>query len=108
MTNEQIIEQIAIEVYGEDAVLKMIEDGKDIPLHTVQGWKQRSGGKLRVRKGEHGIACRLWKKKKSKEEKSTEGNDENTAEHSDNHDFYLCKSYLFRADQVEYVKEKIS
>jgi len=107
MTNEQIIEEIARRIYGEEAVLQMIEEGQDIPLHTVQGWHQRSNGRLRVKKGEHGIECRLWKKKKRKAGKESDGkDDENTAENPDDHDFYLCKSYLFRADQVECVKEE--
>jgi len=49
----------------------------------------------------------LWKKKKRKAGKESDGkDDENTAENPDDHDFYLCKSYLFRADQVECVKEE--
>ena len=103
MTNEQIIAEIAIEIYGEEVVMNMIDEGVDIPLHTLQGWNQRSGGKTRIKKGEHGIECKLWKKKKGKRATETEA-EPDTTEDSLNRDFYLCKSYLFRADQVEYVE----
>lgn len=89
---------IAVTIYGEEAVIQMLEDGIEIPLHTVQGWAAR--GPYRVKKNEHGLECRLWKKKTSTSE-STEADkfeDEPT-----NRDFYLCKSFLFRADQVEKV-----
>ena len=59
MTNEQIIQEIAIQVYGEDAVMEMLEEGIEIPLHTVQGWASR--GPYKIKKGEHGIEIRLWK-----------------------------------------------
>lgn len=49
MTNEQIIADIAATIYGEDAVTTMIENGEDIPLHTVKGWAAR--GPFRVKKG---------------------------------------------------------
>ncbi len=99
MTNEQIITDIAMSVYGEDAVMEMVENGEEIPLHTVQGWASR--GPYKVKKGEHGLECRLWKKKKKKvndNEKEDEDKEQNVAE---NRDFYLCKSFLFRRDQVE-------
>lgn len=105
MTNEKIIEEIAIQVYGEEAVIKLISEGLEIPLHTVQGWNQRSGGKLRVKKGEHGIECRLWKKKNCKKKESKNEDNDEHSENPTDRDFYLCKSYLFRADQVEHVKE---
>ena len=102
MTNEQIIAQIAARVYGEETVLQMIEEGKEIPLHTVQGWASR--GPYRVKKGEHGIECQLWKKKKRKEKQEESQGEENTID-STNKDFYLCKSYLFKEDQVEVVSK---
>lgn len=107
MTNEQIIADIAATIYGEDAVMEMIENGDDIPLHTIKGWDEvgkRKGVKYKVRKGEHGIECRLWKKKKvgsCEKEKS----DEQESEIPSNRDFYMCKSFLFRGDQVELVAE---
>lgn len=87
-------------IYGEDAVMEMLENGEEIPLHTVQGWASR--GPYKVKKGEHGLECRLWKKKKRKAGDDDESKDEEENEMiSTNRDFYLCKSFLFRADQVE-------
>ena len=67
----------------------MIRSGIEIPLHTVQGWNSR--GSYRVKKGEHGIETRLWKKKVAKD---TDKNDKDQG-------FYLAKSYLFTSMQVE-------
>ena len=52
-----------MQVYGEDTVMEMIQNGIEIPLHTLQGWASR--GPYKIKKGEHGIETRLWKKKKS-------------------------------------------
>ena len=65
MTNEQIIYEIAVQLYGDAAVQRMIEEDGEIPLHTVQGWAQR--GPYKIKKGEHGIETRLWRKKKKSE-----------------------------------------
>ena len=102
MTNEKIIEEIAIKIYGEDTVINMQEIGMEIPLHTIQGWAQR--GPYRVKKGEHGIECRLWKKRKRKAASGSEAQAD--GEPTGNQDFYLCKSYLFRGDQVELTGDK--
>lgn len=107
MTNDQIITEIAMQVYGEDTVMEMIQNGIEIPLHTLQGWASR--GPYKIKKGEHGIETRLWKKKKKKDTKNEEVNENsynNKEEIPTNCDFYLCKSFLFRHDQVELVKEK--
>ena len=64
MNNEQIIYEVAVGLFGEEAVENMLEEHGEIPLHTMQGWAMR--GNYRVKKGEHGIECRLWKKKKNK------------------------------------------
>lgn len=107
MTNEQIITEIAMQVYGEDTVMEMIQNGIEIPLHTLQGWASR--GPYKIKKGEHGIETRLWKKKKKKGTKNEEVNENSNNDNeeiSTNRDFYLCKSFLFRHDQVELVKEK--
>lgn len=106
MTNEQIIMDIAFEVYGQDAVMEMLENGQEIPLHTMKGWAQR--GPYKIKKGEHGIETRLWRKKKKKDQGRNEKNEDNkdNEEEPDNRDFYLCKSFLFRADQIERVEEK--
>lgn len=94
MSNEQIIEEIAIQVYGEEAVMQMHMDGVEIPLHTAQGWNAR--GNYRVKKGEHGIETRLWKKKK---DNTYENEDKAVAKEQ----YYLCKAFLFRIDQVEMI-----
>lgn len=93
MTNEQIIANIAVSIYGEDKVMKMVTEGIEIPLHTLQGWSSRG---YKVLKGEKGFECRLWKKKNKKN-----NNNENDETDTTNRDFYLCKSFLFRYDQVE-------
>ena len=105
MTNEQSIYEIAVQLFGEEAVEQMLEEYGEIPLHTMQGWALR--GNYRVKKGEHGLECRLWKKKKRQraEQESADTKIENDEENPNNRDFYLCKSYLFRADQVEVVKK---
>ena len=89
MTNTQIIEGVARSIYGDEVVDNMISSGMEIPLHTVQGWNSR--GSYRVKKGEHGIETRLWKKKTAKDT-DDEGTDQG---------FYLAKSYLFTSMQVE-------
>ncbi len=95
VTNEQIIADIALSIYGEDAVTTMLKKGEDIPLHTLKGWMAR--GNYKVKKGEHGIETRLWKKRKKRENAETD-------EESDG-EFYLTKAFLFRKDQIEIVKE---
>ena len=78
----------------------------EIPLHTVQGWNMR--GPYKIKKGEHGIETKLWRKRKRKaHEKNSEKNEESDAETADNNkDFYLCKAFLFRDDQVEKVDKE--
>ena len=93
MTNSQIIEGVARSVYGDEAVDSMIRSGVEIPLHTVQGWNSR--GPYRVKKGEHGIETKLWKKKTGKN-----NDDEDTDQ-----GFYLVKSYLFTEMQVEKLEQ---
>lgn len=106
MTNEQIIANVAISegIYTEEEINEMLEAGKEIPLHTLQGWNERGkiiGKRIKIKKGEHGIETRLWRKKneKSKEEEEMSG------EEVLNKEFYLAKSYLFRYDQVEILVE---
>lgn len=97
MKNEQIIAEIAFEIYGEDLVKEMLENGIEIPLHTAQGWALR--GPYRIKKGECGIEVRLWRKKRKENNPSEIDNSMN----SSGGDFYLCKSFLFRGDQIERV-----
>ena len=93
MKNEEIIAKIAISsgTFTEEEVGKMIAAGQDIPLHTFNGWRDRG---MTVRKGEHGIECKLWKLKNKKQ---TE--DEGPA--GSEGQYYLTKCYLFTEDQVE-------
>ena len=108
MTNEQIIADIAATIYGEDAVMEMLENGDDIPLHKIKGWEEvgkRKGVHYKVKKGEHGIECRLWKKKKKAGASEEEKSDEQESVIPSNRDFYMCKSFLFRGDQVELVAD---
>lgn len=95
MNNEQIITNIAISIYGEEVVASMIENGDDIPLHTIKGWAAR--GPYRIKKGEHGIEARLWKKRKNKD--ASETDEEAKSE------FYLAKAFLFSKDQIERVQD---
>lgn len=45
---------------------------------------------------------------KKKDQGMNENNEDNkdNEEEPDNRDFYLCKSFLFRADQIERVEKK--
>lgn len=93
MNNTKIIAQIAISngIYSEADLNDMFSKGQEIPLHTFKGWKDRG---MTVRKGEHGIECKLWKKKTSKKS-------DDDKESSEDDGFYLTKSYLFTKEQVE-------
>lgn len=94
MTNNEIIMQ-------EMAMRGITED-----LHTFQMWKNLG---FSVKKGEHGIETRLWKycpKDKDKNKKDMPDDaDKETKQKYDN-GFYLAKSYLFTASQVEKIEEK--
>ncbi len=97
MTNQQIITEIARGIYGDEAVENMLEEGKEIPLHTLKGWLLR--GPYRIKKGEHGIETRLWQRRKGKQD-----NEESAEDVENRADFVLVKSYLFREDQIEKVE----
>lgn len=92
MKNEEIIARIAVAngIYTIEEIENMIAQGQEIPLHTFKGWKDRG---MTVRKGEHGVTCKLWKKKNKKQAEEDKGDEENG--------FYLTKSYLFSREQVE-------
>ncbi len=100
MTNEQIIADIAATIWGEKAVEEMMIKG-EIPLHTAKSWNDRG---FMIRKGQHGIQTRLWKKRKKKNSSDDEMYDQEQI--PKNQDFYLAKAYLFRGDQVEKVDIK--
>lgn len=102
MTNGQIIEELAVQIYGEDAVMNMIERGIEPPLHTLQGWASRG---FKVKRGEHAVVeTKLWKKKSKKN--SAQEDDAENAENATDRDFYMCRAFLFKADQVEKIKEE--
>ena len=102
MTNEQIIADIAVTIWGEKAVEEMILKG-EIPLHTAKVWNDRG---YMIRKNEHGLRTRLWKKRKRKNISIAE-EDEQPGQIPNSSDFYLAKAYLFRGDQVEKAKVKL-
>ena len=97
MKNEEIIAKIAISsgTLTEEEVGNMIASGQDIPLHTFKGWRDRG---MTVRKGEHGIECKLWK---LKNRKNAEGEEPAESEEQ----YYLTKSYLFTREQVDCIDE---
>ena len=86
MTNEEIIARKAISegLFTEEEIVRRIRQDEDIPLHTVKGWKDRG---YTVKRGERGVACRLWRQKLSANGEESQ--------------FYQTKSFLFRQDQVE-------
>lgn len=82
MKNKEIIANAAVKARMMSAAeaRSMVENGRDIPLHTLQGWNLR--GNYRIKDGEEPIEVKLWKKK-------------------ENGGFYLAKAYLYRGDQME-------
>ena len=96
MTNEQIIEAVAREVYGDDEIDDIHRNGEEIPLHTIKGWEKRA---YRVKQGEHGIETRLWKIRKQDKKKTEDDKNQNAIIPTKN--FYLTKTYLFTTKQVE-------
>ena len=82
MKNIEIIANAAVKagIISAEKAKKMLENGADFPLHTLQGWNLRTN--CRVKDGEEPIEVKLWKKK-------------------ENGGFYLAKAYLYREDQVE-------
>lgn len=82
MKNIEIIANAAVKagIISAEEAQKMLENGSDFPLHTLQGWNLRNN--CRVKAGEEPIEVKLWKKK-------------------ENGGFYLAKAYLYREDQVE-------
>ncbi len=89
MTNEEIIARKAISegLFTEEEVIHRIMQDEDIPFHTAKGWRDQG---YKVKSGENGIECRLWRQKSSKTGKEKA--------------FYQIKSYLFRSDQVEKIE----
>ncbi len=97
MTNAQIIADVAITmgIYTENQIEEFIKAGREIPLHTYQGWASR--GNYKVKKGEHGVETRLWRRKVKTDK--IKDNEEPVLE------YYLAKAFLFSERQVEKVEE---
>lgn len=92
MTNDEIIRQAALDngILTEMQLVELMDNGEDVPLHTLHGWAERGrkkGINYKVRKGEHGIGVMLWKKKKSKNNNVIE--------------FYKAEAYLFSDKQMD-------
>lgn len=101
MTNEQIIADIAVSLYGEAAVERMMEELGEIPLHTAIVWRSRG---FLIKNNERGIETKLWKRRKYKNSnKETDSAD--IEEIPANRVFYLCKAYLFNSSQVVKINE---
>lgn len=100
-SNEQIITDIAIQLFGEDEVDKMLEEEGEIGLHTADYWRRKG---FLVKKGEHGYETRLWKKRKRKDKKD-EAADDTDNDEVINRDFFLAKSFLFTSSQVVMMKK---
>lgn len=105
MNNEQLILNAAIEngLYTTGEAEQLIEEYGELPLHSLSGWKKRSpaGYEYHVKRGEHGLETRLWKKRKKK--KAEEDSEQNEPVEPKRY-FYLAKTYLFAESQVELVK----
>ena len=93
MSNSEIIIKTAITygIYTEEQIQGFIENGEEIPFHTLQGWSQRG---FKIKKDEHGYETKLWK---SKEKKNKKNNDSEKPCMQ----FYLAKAFLFTREQVE-------
>lgn len=81
MKNEEIIARAAIQMglLTEEEAKKLIDEGKEIPLHTLQGWKYR--GDYQVKEGEEPVEVKIWKKK-------------------EDGGFYLAKARLYSEEQL--------
>lgn len=99
MNNMQIIIDTAIanNIYTEEEIEEMLENGEDIPFHSFSVWKAMG---YVPKKGSHGICTNLWRHKDSKKEDETE---EVTEENK--RSFYLTKTYLFPKELVEKIRE---
>ena len=107
MNNDEIIANVAISkgLLTPDEINDLLEAGKEIPLHTFRGWEaagKRAGVTYRIKKGEHGIETKLWKKKMTKK---TDSDTKDPATSDTKDEFYLAKAYLFWKDQVEQAVE---
>lgn len=111
MNNEQLIINVAVQhgLYTMEEVEEIIAKKGELPLHSMLGWKKRSPGgyEYKVKKGEHGLETRLWKKRKlKKNEKDDSDQDDDAQKKVGKSYFYLAKTYLFTLEQVELVKRE--
>ena len=83
MKNREIIANAAVQagILTAEEARDAIENGREIPLHTLQGWNLR--GNYRVKEGEEGIPVKLWRKRENEDK------------------FYLARAYLYRLEQLE-------
>ena len=83
MKNREIIANAAVQtgILTAEEAKDALENGGEIPLHTLQGWNLR--GSYRVKSGEEGISVKLWRKRENEDR------------------FYLARAYLYRFEQLE-------
>lgn len=87
MKNQEIIAKAAVQIGLLTAAEaeKRLQNGKDIPLHTIQGWRLR--GNYKVKDDAEPIEAKLWKKQEDGR-------------------FYLAKAYLYSEEQVQKMSVK--
>ena len=83
MKNREIIANAAVQagILTAEEAKDALENGGEIPLHTLQGWNLR--GSYRVKSGEEGISVKLWRKRENEDR------------------WYLARAYLYRFEQLE-------
>lgn len=87
MKNQEIIAKVAVQIGLLTAAEaeKRLQNGEDIPLHTIQGWRLR--GNYKVKDDAEPIEAKLWKKQEDGR-------------------FYLAKAYLYSEEQVQKMSVK--
>lgn len=87
MKNQEIIAKAAVQIGLLTAAEaeKLLQNGEDIPLHTIQGWRLR--GNYKVKDDAEPIEAKLWKKQEDGR-------------------FYLAKAYLYSEEQVQKMSVK--
>lgn len=111
MNNEKLIINAAVQhgLYTIEEVEEIIAEKGELPLHSASGWKKRSpaGYEYRIKKGEHGLETRLWKKRKvQKNKKDDSKQKDDTQKKVEKSYFYLAKTYLFTLKQMELIKRE--
>ena len=100
MNNMEIImsEAVASGYFEEAEVLRLVEEGEDIPFHSYSRWNKMG---YKVKKNAVGWPCRIWRKK----DKKSEVEEKEATEEERKRDFYLTKSFFFHISQCEKVGE---